>query len=303
MNDNKAPHRERKKDGPAPLRAKTVSRQSRAVIKGQDSSRYRDGYHVVLTAPWWLFFLGALALFAAVNVIFASLYMFDPQGITNARPGSFWDAFRFSVQTIGSVNSDMLAKSTYVNIIVTFEAFFGILNLAVVTGATFARFSRPFARVIFSNVALITPFDGVPTLMFRAANQRGNQIFDASMTVWLARQMTTKEGVVWRRFQEIPLMRSRSPLFALSWTIMHRVDEQSPLHGATIDELNEAESELIVLLSGTDETLADTIYARHSYTAYKIRMNERFVDVLSVSDDGRRVVDLSKFHDTEPVSP
>jgi inward rectifier potassium channel len=196
----------------------------------------------------------------------------------------------------------MLAQSTYVNIVVSFEAFFGILYMATVTGVMFARFSRPYARVLFSKVAVIAPFDGVPTLMFRAANQRGNQIFDASVSVSLARQATTLEGVTMRRFEELKVQRSRSPLFALSWTIMHVIDEKSPLYGATIDQLYDMQFEILILLSGTDDTLADVIYARHSYTPDEILMDHRFVDVISVTADGRRQVNLHRFHDTEPLS-
>ncbi len=296
------PH-ERRIGEPAPRYLNPGGKRRRAVIKGQDSTRWKDIYHTVLTAPWWLFFLGLLGVFGLVNLVFATLYVLDPHGISNAKPGSFWDAFLFSVQTIGSVNSVMLAQSTYVNIVVSFEAFFGILNLALVTGVTFARFSRPFARVLFSNVAVIAPFDGVPTLMFRAANQRGNQILDASVTVSLARQAVSKEGIVMRRFEELPVLRARTPLFALSWTIMHRIDEKSPLYGATLDQLYDMQMEIIILLNGTDETLADVIYARHSYTPDDIHMDRRFVDVLSLTPHGRRVVDLNRFHDTEPVSP
>src|ERR1700739_386616 len=149
--------------------------ERRVVIKGQDSSRYKDAYHAIRIAPWSVVFLGLAAVFALVNTFFALLYMAGPRGIENAH--GFWDYFLFSVQTIGSANyTVMFPRSIYANVIVSVEAFFGILNLALITGVTFARFSRPFARIIFSAVAVITPFDGVPTLMFRAANQRGNQI-------------------------------------------------------------------------------------------------------------------------------
>jgi inward rectifier potassium channel len=276
-------------------------RPQRALIKGQDRSRWTDVYHGVLTAPWWAFFAGTAFIFAAVNTVFALLYRADPRGIDHAR--GFWDYFLFSVQTIGSANyTVMLPRSIYANVVVSVEAFFGILNLALVTGVVFARFSRPFARVVFSKVALITPFDGVPTLMFRAANQRANQILDAAVTVSLARQMGTKEGIVMRRFEELSLVRARTPLFALSWTVMHVIDEASPLHGVTSKSLYDSQIEIIVLLRGTDDTLADIIYARHSYMPDEILWDRRFVDVLALTPSGRRIVDLHRFHDTEPLS-
>ena len=271
------------------------------IIKGQDRSRWTDFYHAVLTVPWPLFFLGLAAFFFLVNIVFALFYMADPGGIEHARPGNFWDAFLFSVQTIGSINySVMNPVSIYTNVVVVFEAFFGILNLALITGIVFSRFARPRARVLFSHVAVVTAFDGQPMLMFRAANQRGNQILDANIVVTLARQTTTREGIVMRRFEELKLVRARSSLFALSWTIMHLIDETSPLHGLTQDELAAAQAELIALLSGTDETLSETIFARHSYAPHHILWGQRFVDVLSLTPRGRRVVDLKRFHDTEP---
>lgn len=273
-----------------------------AIVRGQDRSRWTDAYHAVLIAPWSVFFLGTTIYFVIVNAMFAGLYLLDPGGLEHARHGSFWDAFLFSVQTLGSINySVMIPKSIYANVIVTSETFFGILNLAMLTGIMYARFSRPFARVIFSRSAVIVPFDGAPTLMFRAANQRGNQILDASVTVSYAREAKTKEGLVMRRFEELKLVRSRTPLFALSWTVLHRIDETSPLYGQTLESLQACAAELSVLLSGTDETLADVIYARHSFLPEDIRWNQRFVDVLSVLPNGRRVVDLHKFHDTEPL--
>jgi inward rectifier potassium channel len=272
-----------------------------AVIIGQDLSRWTDFYHFILTVPWSVFFLGVAAFFFSINLVFAFAYMADPNGIEHARPGNFWDAFLFSVQTIGSINySVMSPKSIYANIVVVAEAFFGILNLALITGVVFSRFSRPYARVLFSRIAVITDFDGTPTLMFRAANQRGNQILDANISVNFAYQQTTREGLVMRRFCELKLVRPRSPLFALSWTVMHRIDEESPLYGQTPESLSAMQAELIVLLSGTDETLADTIFARNSYKPHQILWRHRFIDILSVTPKGRRVVDLTRFHQAVP---
>jgi inward rectifier potassium channel len=273
-----------------------------AVMRGQDKGRFTDFYHVVLTAPWWLFFFGLAAFFAAINIVFAGLYLADPMGLAHARHGSFWDAFLFSVETLGSINYTVFVpQSVYANIIVSIEAFFGLLTIALFTGIIFARFSRPYARILFSKVAVIVPFDGVPTLMFRTANQRGNSILEAAITVSLARQQVTREGIVMRRFEELKLARANTSLFALSWTVMHRIDESSPLYGVDPQAMADGQMEIIAMLSGTDETLADRIYARHAYGPDDIVWNRHFVDVLSVTPKGRRVVDLTRFHDTEAL--
>jgi len=275
-----------------------------AIVKGQDSTRWKDFYHRILNIPWSVFLLALLGVFVGLNSLFALLYLADPHGITNARPGDFWDDFLFSVQTIGSINSNSMApRSAYAKGVVVAEAFVGIIYLGLVTSLMFARFSRPFARVVFSNVAVIAPFDGVPTLMFRAANQRGNAMLDVEARVTLARRRVTSEGILMRRFEELALVRHRSSLFALSWTVMHAIDETSPLYGLTADALYDNEMEIVVLLSGNDETLADRVYARHSYGPDDILWNRRFVDVLSATPSGRRVVDLHRFHDTDPVEP
>ena len=284
---------------PKSYRFVTPGRIRRPIIKGQDGSQWRDAYHAVLTVSWPTFFIALALYFIAVNALFGLLYAAEPRAIHNAT--NFWSLILFSVQTMTSASyTDFTPASPYAYVVMSGEAFFGIVNLALVTGIVFARFSRPFGRVVFSKVAVIAPFEGVPTLMFRAANQRANLIFNAAVTVSFARQVVTREGHAMRRFEELSLLRSRTPLFSLSWTVMHRIDETSPLHGLDLDALYDMEAEIIIMLSGTDETLADVIYTRHSYTPDEILTERRFVDVLSVTDSGRRMVDLRRFHDTEP---
>jgi inward rectifier potassium channel len=273
-----------------------------AVVKGQDSGRFVDFYHNILTVSWPWFFLRLAAAFIVINLIFAILYILDRNGISNARAGSFMDAFFFSVQTLGTLGYGVMApKTLWANLLVTVESFSGILTIALFTGIIFARFSRPFARVLFSKVAVVAPFDGVPTLMLRAANQRGEAIMDASVVVSLARQYTTHEGVTMRRFEELKLLRSSNSLFALSWTVMHAIDQNSPLCNLSPQQMADLDMEIVVMLNGLDEILSDRIYARHAYWAEEILWNRRFVDVISVSPNGDRVVDLTRFHDTKEI--
>ncbi|MEI9888705.1 MAG: hypothetical protein WDN08_19835 [Rhizomicrobium sp.] len=275
-----------------------------AIVKGQDESRWTDVYHAILTVPWWAFFAGLFGFFVTVNLIFALLYLADPTGLSNSRHGNFWDVFLFSFETISSMNYTGFApQTTYANVIVAIEGFFSLLTLALFTGTIFARFSRPFSRIVFSNRAVIVPYDGCPTLMFRAANQRGNSILDAEIKLSLARQQISREGMEMRRFEDIRPMRQRSSLFALSWTIMHRIDRSSPLYGMTTNTMFEQQVEIVVMLSGLDEVLADRVYARHSYSVEDIVWGRKFVDVLSTTPQGRRIVDLTRFHDTEELTP
>jgi inward rectifier potassium channel len=289
--------------GPRPVSLLRRPRGARvAIIKGQDAGRFMDFYHGILTTTWLGFVARLAALFLTVNLVFAILYVTDRGGISNARPGSFADAFFFSVQTLGTLGYGVMAPRTlYTNILVTGESFAGILIIALFAGMIFARFSRPYARVIFSRNAVVTQFEGRPTLMFRAANQRGNSILDASATISLAGNYTTLEGHRMRRFQELKLLRASNPLFALSWTMMHPLDESSPLYNVGMAEMIEHDMEIVVMLSGMDETISDRIYARYSYLPEEVLWHRRFVDVVSVTPGGQRMVDLVHFHDTEPL--
>jgi inward rectifier potassium channel len=291
--------------GPPDLRIPPLLRGSKGVrgvrIVGRRRSA-RDVYHWLLTASWGLFAALGLSAYLAANTVFACLYLLDPAGLAGARPGSFADAFFFSVQTIGTIGYGALApRDLYVNVVVTAENFFGLSFVAVATGVIFARVSRPTARVMFSKNALITRHDGVKTFMFRAANERANRVLEADVTVSITRLNRTAEGGAMRRFEDLKLVRSRSPLFALTWTILHEIDEASPLFGMTEARFRAEGGQVLVVLSGLDETFAQRIHARHSYMPEDIAWNRRFVDVILEEDGGDRVVDYRRFHDLQDI--
>ena len=178
--------------------------------------------------------------------------------------------------------------------------FFGVMAggyLAI--NLLFARISRPTARVVFSDRAVVTTYQGRPTLMFRAANRRRNRIVEAEVTVNLARDGVTREGARMRGFENLTTVRSRSPLFVLTWQIMHQIDEASPLFGETTESLLEQRAEIVVILKGLDETFAQTIHARASYTPEEIVWGGKLVDVFSRNADGQPVIDYTRFHDID----
>jgi inward rectifier potassium channel len=272
------------------------------IRKGVSHSNWRDPYHLILTINWPGFFGLAIASYVATNTLFALLYLAGEDSIKNARPGSFLDAFFFSVQTMATIGyGAMYPQTDYANILVSIEALVGLMGVAMVTGLMFARFSRPTARVFFSNVAVITPHNGVPTLIFRAANERRNQIVEAQIGVSLLKNEVTIEGESMRRFYDLKLVRNQTRNFSLSWTVMHQIDESSPLFGETAESLAEAETDIVVTLLGLDETVSQTIHARHYYLAEEILWNMRFVDIISNKSDGRRVIDYTRFHDVIPL--
>jgi inward rectifier potassium channel len=263
---------------------------------------WRDPYHLLLTIPWTGFFILIGIFYITINAVFAVAYWLGGDCIANAHPGSFLDAFFFSVQTLASIGyGAMYPKTTYANIIVTIEAIVGVVGIAMMTGLAFARFSRPTARVIFSRVAVITAHDGIPTLMFRTANQRRNMILEAQMRVYLMRDEVTAEGQFMRRIYDLSLVRNQTPSFSLGWVVMHMIDETSPLYGMTPESLLQTHTLLMVSVSGIDETVAQIVHARHSYSANEILWNNRFVDIMHQTPDGHRYVDYQHFHDVLPL--
>ena len=268
--------------------------------QGLPNDRWRDAYHYLLTMPLWAFFSLMALAFVALNALFAALYLLDPGGLSGARPGSFSDAFFFSVQTLGTLGYGVMApRSLYANAVVTAEVFLGLFNLAVATGLLFARISRPTARIMFSDKAVVTPFEGEPTLIFRAANRRRNLVVEAEVSVNLLRDVITLEGATMRRFDEIKVVRARTPLFFLTWTVMHRIDASSPLLGETQESLLAKHAEIVVVMKGIDETFVSTIHARTSYTPEEIVWDRRLADIFIVDSAGDRFIDFTRFHQIE----
>ncbi|BFM38800.1 ion channel [Synechocystis sp. LKSZ1] len=258
-----------------------------------------DLYHWLFALSWRHFLLLVTAFYFGLNLLFAIVFWYLGGGIGNAEAGSFKDAFFFSIQTFSTVGyGSMYPQSLAVHILVTIEIFVGLLCLAVLTGLMFARFSRPTAKILFSQVAVICPFEGIPTLMFRAANQRNNRILEAQVRVSLTRDEMTQEGYLLRRFYDLDLVRSQTPIFGLSWLIMHPITPTSPLYGQTIETLTEVGVELWVSLTGLDETFSQTIHSRYAYAIPELRWHHRFVDIFYQTPDGRWCLELGRFHDT-----
>ncbi len=261
-----------------------------------------DWYHRGLTLHWAVFLGGGAAIYLLVNVMFAGLYLLQPGSIAGARPGAFADALFFSVQTIATIGYGQMYPATlYANLLVTLETMAGLIFLALTTGIVFARISRPTARVMFSRTIVIAPFQGTPTLQIRIANERRSQILEADVHVILLRFDVSAEGVRLRRFFDLRLARAHTPVFALSFTIMHAIDESSPLWGATAESLAEEEAEILITVSGLEETTSQTVHARTSYLPSEIRWNERFADIFSTDENGNRVIDYTRFHSTDPA--
>jgi inward rectifier potassium channel len=273
-------------------------------VRGLRVGPFDDAYHRVLVCSWWAFFGGATLVFLGINGVFGLLYMLGTNSISGARNGSFLDAYFFSVQTIATIGYGGLQPGTlYGHFLVTAEALLGIFSTALITGLTFAKFSRPSARVLFSEKGIITIRDGQPYLAFRMANRRNNRLVEAQLRLVLLTVERTTEGETLRRPHELPLVRDRNAVFTLTWLALHHIDEKSPFHGwesGRLEEMKRQGFDIFLALSGTDETSAQTLHARYAYSLDDIVPRARFVDVIHTDPDGVRTIDYVNFHDVEP---
>lgn len=273
------------------------------VVIGATSHPLRDAYHSLLRMRWPGVLFTIACLFLVANAVFAVLYMLAG-GVTGARDGSLRDAFFFSVQTIGTVGyGAMYPSSTAANLLVTAESIVGVILTALATGIVFARFSQTSSRLVFTSKVCIGPMDGVPTVMLRVGNDRASTIFEATIRVTVTRTVVTKEGVTFYRMIDLPLTRERSLVLSRSWTVMHVIDEKSPLFGTTPDQCKLEELEITASVVGTDDTSLQPVHARQRYETKDIVWGARPADVLSDLPDGRIALDVRKFDEVVPTQP
>jgi inward rectifier potassium channel len=269
------------------------------IAEGQRLSFWADISHRCMTASWPAFIAGAVLVFIGFNAVFASLYALGDQPISSIPGGAYIDYLYFSIETLSTAGyGDMHPQTHYGHFVAAVELFTGIFSMSLMTGLIFARFSRPNARLLFADHPVISSHEGKPTLMVRFANERHNIIGNATARLWMLRNVVSTEGEQLRRFYELPLVRNEHPALALSWTLYHVLDEQSPLHGLDADDLAASSVSLVVVVSGYDVVAAQTIHARKSYDHPDIRFGQRYADILDISEDGRLRIDYGKFHET-----
>jgi inward rectifier potassium channel len=269
------------------------------IAEGLHLNFWADISHRCMTASWPAFIGGAALVFVAFNAVFAFFYWIGNQPISNVPGGAYIDYLYFSIETLSTAGyGDMHPQTHYGHFIATVELFTGIFSMSLMTGLIFARFSRPNARLLFADHPVISSHDGKPTLMVRFANERHNIIGNATARLWLLKNVVSMEGRPLRRFYELPLVRNEHPALALSWTLYHVLDEESPLYELNADDLDAAKVSLIVVVSGYDVVAAQTVHARRSYDHSDIRFGQRYADIIGTSEDGRIRIDYGRFHET-----
>jgi inward rectifier potassium channel len=293
-----------------------VIQQSRERLLNRDGSFnvVREGlnpltslslYHNLLTTTWPRF-LGLVILFHLVtNAVFGAFYMACGPGALSGMTATslgdrFLEAFFFSVQTFATIGYGVMSPHRLsAHVLVTVESLIGLLGFALATGLLFARVSRPTAKILFSDVAIIAPYRGITAFEFRLANARSNELIEVQAKVLLSR--FKPEGGN-REFITLKLERDRVVFFPLSWTVVHPIDETSPLYGLGPEDLEDSQAEFLVLLTAYDETFSQTVHTRSSYVAEDVIWGATFSSVFKPTrGDGKLAIDVGHLSEIQRV--
>jgi len=292
------PNRKRRR----PARPIPVGRPEFGLAKlGVPRFDFRDPYHLAVSLTWPAFTAVMLGCWLAINLGFALLYVLSPGAIANARPGSFSDGFFFSIETLATVGYGVMAPTTlYGHIISATEIVTGMAFTAIFTGLLFVRFSRPKAKIIYADDAVITTHNGQPALMLRVANGRLTMMSSANARLFILLAEHTSEGKFFRRIQDLRLQQSHLPLFVMPWTLVHIIDGPSPLHGHGIETLARSDARLFLTIEARDHVLAALVHDIKHYPVARIQFGMRFADAVTLDDEGHATADLSRISLLEP---
>jgi inward rectifier potassium channel len=263
---------------------------------------WRDTYHLILTLNWPGFAGFVFGVYLLINLVFAALYMLNPHAVAEMSPGSFFDAFFFSVETLATVGyGHMYPETFYGHLIAMLEIMVGMFGLAVITGLIFVRFSRPTARIQFSKVAVIAPFDGVPNLMIRVANLRHQAMVEPEFRMLLFRNTVTAEGEEVRRFRSLKLEFDRLIAFPAVLTVRHRIDEESPLFGMVQNDFQQQDIRVMASIVGIDTVIVAPVQSFADYNHDQIEWHRRFVEIYDQNEEGEWTVDYARIDETEDI--
>ncbi len=263
-------------------------------------------YHWLLEMSWIKFNGVVLLAYIFVNLIFASLYMMIGVEHLGGISGTnfldkFLDAFFFSGQTITTVGYGVIHPiGFWASTISLIESMAGLLGFALATGLLYGRFSRPNAKLLYSKIAVIAPYRGITAFEFRIANARKNQLIDIEAQILLTMKESESKNVA-RKYYSLRLERSRVNFLPLTWTIVHPIDDESPLKDLTPEDLKESKAEFLILIKAYDETFSQSVHSRTSYTIEELIWNAQFSNIYNESEKGTTTVDMNKFNEIEKV--
>jgi inward rectifier potassium channel len=278
-----------------------VSESTTVFKTGTSRYDFRDPYHLAVAVRWPAFVALFMFGFLAINLVFAVLYLLQPGAIAHAGARSMEDAFFFSVETLATVGYGAMAPGTlYGHIVASAETIVGLGFTAVTTGIIFVRFSRPRPNVLFADTAVIAKHNKQPTLMIRVAYAGAGMLVGAEAYLDVVLAVWSSEGKRFVAPHELSLVRRRSPVLLLTWTLMHVIDESSPLHGLDAPGLKDRQARIVLTINGRDRETGTQVHDIKLYEAGQLRFGHAYRDVVSVDDRGRAEVDLGRISETEP---
>ncbi|MBQ0799910.1 MAG: hypothetical protein KBT63_11565 [Porticoccaceae bacterium] len=269
--------------------------------KGLKGSLVSDFYYRVMVASWTQFFVAAVLVYLSINAGFALIYYLSGDMILNARPGSFVDAYIFSFQTSTTIGYGyLLPKNGYAHAIVMVDVFSGLIFVAVLTGLVFARLAKPRASVMFSDNVVFTKHAGQDALLVRlASGRKHSSIVNTRVNAAVVMVDASPDSKIDRRFFDLTLERDHIPIFSFTWTLIHIIDQHSPLYGLDQDALDEQVVTLIVTLDGIEDIFAQTVHTHQIYDTKSFVFDKEFADLFSVHADGNLVIDYTRFNTLE----
>lgn len=265
-------------------------------------------YNNLIVMPWRKFGLLILAFFLIINFSFAVIYYYLGTEhllgvVANNESDKFWETFFFSAQTLTTVGYGRISPlGFWTSFVAAIESLIGLLSFALATGLLYGKFSRPVAHIAYSSQALISPYLEAQAFMFRIINERSHQLIEVSAEAVLSRLEKDKNGQLSRKYYSLKLERSKVNFFPSNWTIVHAITEDSPLFGQTDQDLEDNETEIMILIKGFDDSFAQTVHSRYSYIASEIIWNAKFVPMQS-NQGHMTIVDLAKLSDYELIKP
>ncbi len=263
--------------------------------KGVSRFDWADPYRIAVDLTWPEFLTGLVGIYVAVISLFAVLYSMVPGSVANARPHVFFDHFFFSLETLATVGYGyMYPATTFGHCVASVEILTGLAFTAILTGLIFVRFSKPRAKFLFADNPVVTTHNGMPTLMLRVGNGRATILAEAHIKISVLVSETSKEGTTFRRTHELALVRSSIPVFPLTWTVMHEINDASPLAGLDAQTYLASDARLFVSFEARDPTLALVVHDLQSYGPDDVMFSAHYVDMISVDTDGNTCADMTK---------
>lgn len=263
-------------------------------------SGIRDIYKYLISINWLLFLSLVTLAFILINLIFTCLFLAlgvnGIIGIDNSF-GDFWNAFFFSIETFTTIGYGALHPNSFgIHLVVVAESFISIISVAFITGLLYGRFSKPSSKILFSDIVLFNEHQGKRAVMFKMVNARTSVLLNAKVKVMLMLNRTKDEGGI-KANHSLNLELDTITFFPLTWTIVHSIDEKSPLWGMEFDDIIRLNAEVIVLVEAFDETHSQSIYKIKSYAGKQWMNDKKFTRSFNADETSTIVLDINSINE------